>query len=363
VISCYANARQLSDPTIFLQFRKQARLLRKTVRPDGLAGFEQALKQINERLTGGSKRDSEGVAVFARGGCDPFYLTLEFRVPLPNRLSISSTPSIYHLVEIKDTYDRYVLVLIDQRSTRILEIHLGAITKAILANRPDIGRCVGKSWTREHHQSHERELAHRHVKGIAGIVDGLLSTRAYAHLVLAGNPEMIAILRSALPKRAASKIIDVIPASTSDCSNDVIAATLRSFVEREQEESLATVERLQNAICSHGLAVAGTHATLNALQHRQVDVLVIAQEYVPEPAWKCSACRRLSIEGRRPKVCAHCGYARTREVDLKEEFARLAEISSCGIEIVHSSETLIRLGGVGCLLRFPAADVYCRTAA
>jgi hypothetical protein len=240
-------------------------------------------------LTGGSKRDSEGLVVFTRGGCDPFLLNLEFRVPLPNRLSISSTPSIYHLVEVKDTYDRYVLVLIDQRSTRILEIHLGAITKAILANRPDIGRRVVKSWTREHYQSHERELAHRQVKEIAGIVDGPVSTRAYAHLVLAGNPEMTAILRNALPKHAASKIIDVIPTSTSDCSNDVIAATLTSFVEQEQEESLATVERLRSAICSHGLAVVGANATLNALQHRQVDVLVIAQEYVPEPAWRCQS--------------------------------------------------------------------------
>jgi hypothetical protein len=48
---------------------------------------------------------------------------------------------------------------------------------------------------------------------------------------------------------------------------------------------------------------------------------------------------------------------------LKEELARMAELEGCGVEIVHDSEILMRLGGVGCLLRFLSPDAYGRAAA
>ena len=59
---------------------------------------------------------------------------------------------------------------------------------------------------------------------------------------------MTALLRQALPKRLASKLIDVMPASANDRTNDVVKATLASFIEEEQQESLAAVERLQKDI-------------------------------------------------------------------------------------------------------------------
>jgi peptide subunit release factor 1 (eRF1) len=174
---------------------------------------------------------------------------------------------------------------------------------------------------------------------------------------------MTALLRQSLPKRLASKLIDVVPASANDRTSDVVAATLASFIEEEQQESLAAVERLQKAICSHGLAVAGSRASLQALKCRQVDLLVMATEYVPEPAWMCAGCDTAEVPQPRPAVCPNCGCPRTRELDVKEELVRLAELAGCGVEIVHDSEILMRLGGVGCLLRFRAPDAYGRAVA
>jgi peptide subunit release factor 1 (eRF1) len=190
-----------------------------------------------------------------------------------------------------------------------------------------------------------------------------MSKGGYEHLILAGTPEMTALLRQALPRRLASKLIDVVPAAANDRTSDVVAATLASFIEKEQEESLAAVERLQKEFCSHGLAVAGSRASLQALKCRQVDLLVMATEYVPELAWICTGCDMAEVQESRPAVCPSCGCPRTRELDLKEELVRLAELAGCGVEIVHDSETLMRLGGVGCLLRFLAPDAHCWVAA
>ena len=61
--------------------------------------------------------------------------------------------------------------------------------------------------------------------------------------------------------------------------------------------------------------------------------------------------------------CRNCGCQKTRELDVKEELVRLAELAGCGVEIVHDSEVLMGLGGVGCLLRFLSPDAYGRAAA
>lgn len=155
------------------------------------------------------------------------------------------------------------------------------------------------------------------------------------------------------------------PATANDATSHVVQATLASFIDEEQLESLAAVERLRQAICSHGLAVAGSRDCVQAMKSHQVDLLVMAAEYVPEPAWICWDCDIAHVQDSRPAVCPDCGGTRTRHLDLKEELVRLAQLAGCTVEIVHDSDTLMSLGGVGCLLRFfsPAGLLAQRPAA
>ena len=63
--------------------------------------------------------EAKGVAIFSRAGEEPFFLPLQFRVPLPNWVAVDTTPNIYHLVELKDTYHRYVVMISTEESVRI----------------------------------------------------------------------------------------------------------------------------------------------------------------------------------------------------------------------------------------------------
>ena len=362
MVSCYLNlekglaaARRILD--------ERVRLLRQTLPAPKRDSFEQALLSIESRLAAGFQTESLGAAIFSRGGDQKLFLDLEFRVPLPTWIAVNSTPNIYHLVELKDTYDRYVVVLVNERSSRILEVHLGSVTEVAWTKRPELRERVGRGWGREHYQSHRPERNHQYANEVVRFVDEVMSTGAYGHLILAGTPRITAVIREALPKRLASKLIDVVPASANERTSAVVAETLASFVEQEQQESLAAVERLQKNIYGHGLAVAGSAASLQALKSRQVDMLVMATEYKPEPAWMCTGCDTTALQQSRPAVCPNCGCSATRELDVKEELAKLAELAGCDIEIVHDSDVLMRLGGVGCLLRFLSPGAYARAAA
>src|SRR5581483_4494175 len=111
---------------------------------------------------------------------------------------------------------------------------------------------------------------------------------------------------------------------------------------------------------THGLAVAGATASIEAVKSGQADILVIVQGYDPGRGWECHGCGILSLDLPLPAACPNCRSRRLREFDLRGELARIAELRGIAIEVVEHSDALMSLGGVGCLLRYsgPANYVY-----
>ena len=114
VVSCYLELEKggIKDPAVF---QKQVHHL-----TTGLAGqerqdFEAAMAAIQRYLAVELSPDAKGAAIFSRAGADPFFLPLQFRLPLPNWVTLRMTPNIYHLVELKDAYDRYILLFCTEK--------------------------------------------------------------------------------------------------------------------------------------------------------------------------------------------------------------------------------------------------------
>ncbi len=146
--------------------------------------------------------------------------------------------------------------------------------------------------------------------------------------------------------------MDVVPAGEGDRQADVVMATLSSFIEHEKQESLSIAESLVEGLRSENLAVAGLEATLEALRRGEVDTLVMASDYQPDPGWTCTACRAIGTEVPETRVCPQCGESAVRSMDVREALLRLAGQSECPVEVVEQSDALMSLGGVGCLLRY-----------
>jgi len=142
----------------------------------GLSGgaretFEESLARIGHFLSNDLRSASKGVAIFSRTGEKPFFLALQFRVVLPDWFSVDSTPNIYHLVELKDTYHRFVVLISTEQSVRILGINLGSVTESLWEERPELRQRVGREWTKTHYQNHRRDRAERFVKEKIAILD------------------------------------------------------------------------------------------------------------------------------------------------------------------------------------------------
>ena len=350
VISCYVNNeagrvgyRNVIDARI--------REIRKALPSDQRLDFEQALGKIEAFLAASVNPDAKGVALFSRDGESPFFQALQFTLPLPNLMSVDLVPHIYELVLLKDTYHRYVVLISTESYARIVEVSVGSVTKELWTERPELRKRVGREWTKERYQSHRRDRTQKFIKEKIEILDRLFEKEAHTHLVLAGNPRSVARVRASLPKRLKDKLIDVVPVSGNASTSDVVSATLSTFAEYEQTESMETVGLFLDELRTGGLAVAGTEATLQALVRGQVDILVLSESHAASAGWKCRMCETVGVDAA-PKGCPQCGEHSIAQLNLKEHMTRAAERFGATVEIVRNSDVMIELGGVGCLLRY-----------
>ena len=331
---------------------QRAGVLRQILKGNDLADFERALRKINAYVAAEILPEAKGLAIFVRGNLGgAFLLPMQFAVPLPNWIAVYPTPNIYHLVELKDTYHRYVVLLATAERARILDVNLGATTVQAWTNQPELHGLVGEGWSRSHYQVHRANRGERFLKEKLAVLERLMRAGGHAHLILAGDPQITAGVRRALPNDLAIKLVDTIPAFARDKLTDVVMATLSSFIAHEEQESQAIAERLLDGLLGQDLAVAGSRDTLDALRRGHVDTLVMAQRYQPDPGWTCSACNAMGTDVPETPVCPQCGQASARALDVKEALLRLAGQSECPVEVVEHADELMALGGVGCLLR------------
>ena len=331
----------------------RARILRRILKGNNLADFEGSMDKIEAWLATELLPEAKGAAIFVRGSFGgAFMLPMQFAVPLPNWIAVYPTPNIYHLVELKDNYHRYVVLLAMPDRVSITEVNLGAATIQAWINQPGLRTRVGSEWARIHYQVNQAHRGDRFVREKIAVLEQLMRADGHTHLILAGDPKTTERVRHALPEDLTAKLVDVVPASERDRQAEVIVLTLSSFIEHEEHESRSVAERLIDGLRSQNLSAVGLQDTLEALRWNKVDTLVMARDYQPDPGWTCTACRAIGTEPPETSVCPHCGEPAVRPLDAKEALLRLAGQLECPVEVVEQADELMLLGGVGCLLRY-----------
>ena len=330
---------------------RRIRAIRATLPASQRGELDGTMSRIYAQLEQRSAR-TRGMAVFTRGGETPYFRALEFRVPLPELVILDRAPVIYPLVELKDTFHRFVVVISTEASARILEVSLGAVTREIWTTAPALPEDVRRQWSRDHYQNHRQDRNDRFLKEKLDLLDRLMSANGHTHLILAGNPRLTARIRDRLPDRLRAKLVDIVPATAGSDHADVVQAALASFIEQEQQESFDAADTLCREVQRGAMAEIGTLPSIEVLQRGQADLLVMTGSYDPGRGWLCTVCETVTNGPEHlSDTCSHCG-GQLAGVDLREHLVQLAERTGCGFERVSHHDQLSELGGVGCLLRY-----------
>ncbi len=350
MVSCYLSFDRgvLSRDTV----GRHARLVRAGLPPHKQAAFDKAMARVYTQLEHRSER-ARGMAVFSRAGNSPHLQLLEFRVPVPELLFAEDTPVIYPLVELRDTFHRFVVVISNESSARILEVSLGAVVREVWTSAPAIPDDLRRQWSRDEYRNHRKDRVDRFLKVKLAVLERLVMSNGHTHLILAGNPRITARIRDRLPERLRAKLIDIVPMPPNADPGDVVQAAIASFIAQEQHESVVAASALCAEVDRGEMAELGTASSIEALRRGQADLLVMTDAYRPGQGWICSRCETLTAAPERlTGECPSCG-GELVGVDLREHLVKLAERTACGFERVSHHEQLSAMGGVGCMLRYP----------
>lgn len=348
MVSCYLNPNE-EDLAETIRLRHQCLRLSLT-EESSREDLDEAFERINQVWTGRRSPDANGLVIFCRGGSDPYLQTLQFYASLETQITVGESPHLFQLVQLKKTYERYVVLLTTERQARILEVNLGEITNQLLAAELVTRDDLSRNFSKQHFQSHLKDRAGKFFKEKIKVLEKVIHEGRHEHLMIVGDKRNIAHIKDKLPQRLKEKLIDHLAMPAATPARKIVDACMERFARHEQEGVQAQADLLLREVQNDELAVCGSDESFAALVQGRVDTLVVCDSYPDQLAWHCTSCYTRALGDAQS--CTFCSGTQLRHSNAREELISLAHQMNSKIAILKSNHPLERLGHVGCLLRY-----------
>ncbi len=315
---------------------------------DETTHFEQSYSIIRKWLEENPPNESQGVCVFASYVLD-FVRGYHVDVKVPDVLRLGVTPYIRPLAELQEEYEKFVLVVADNKETQIYLVaaesaELMDKIKGNIKNRVKKGGWSQKRYSRRR----EKELLH-YAKDVAASLEQLDREESFKRIILLGARETIREIQEELSQELSEKVVGEKPADLNSPTNELVDEAYELFFEDERENERDLWKRIKDEYFSGGPAAVGAKDVLVAVLNGRVESMVITRDAQITGAM-CRECENVSA-GRHDK-CLYCGKDDVIEVDLVNQLVRHAELTGADVNFVDSIKGLTKVGDAAALLRY-----------
>jgi peptide chain release factor subunit 1 len=312
--------------------------------------FQQEADRLLAWFTTEYDHTGRGLAIFT---ANEHGLWRSFRLPVPirDRLIIADRPYLRPLLTLVDEFERYLVLLVDKQTARLFVVYLGEIEEYAelmddLVPRPKAGALSAEKYQR-HHDMHVLW----HVKHAVEVAERLWMREHCQWLLIGGTEEPLAELRRRLPKALRERLAGEIAVSLKDGADAILARVLAVEQATERRMESERVAALLEAARGHGPGVLGLDRTLEAIVERQVQLLVVEEDF-RQPGFECPYCQYLvAIETAH---CPLCDTPLDPQVDIVERAVERTIDQQAAIEILRGEarQALAAHGHIGALLRY-----------
>lgn len=361
VLSVYINTtpdgRGRRNYNVFL--KKKFSEIEKSLKPHSpeAEAFPKDVKEINRYLEEDLRPESKGAAIFISQK-KKLFRTFQTALPLANRIIVSRVPFIYPLAKISDDYDRYGVLISDEKQAKLLKIYLGHIEEEadIITAADDISAKGYESrkgrlgLSDEKHKRHLKDLMAKHVKSAIREAQKFFNGDM-SHLLIASENGTLVEINRQLPSGLKNRAIITSKFDIKSPVKKVLDESLKIFKDLENQESQRIAkEAVVLAKSKGGRAMLGTNAVISALQDGRAESLVMSEKYSGQ-GWQCQDCLKLGALGK-PKQCPYCGsFTVDKNPDMKEELVGLALRRGLKVEFVEGAAELDKNSGIAALMR------------
>ncbi|HJN55003.1 MAG TPA: Vms1/Ankzf1 family peptidyl-tRNA hydrolase, partial [Candidatus Poseidoniales archaeon] len=267
---------------------------------------------------------------------------------IPTSVVLDASPYILPLAQFQDSYETFVLVLIDGQHCRIHLVHDAIGEEVSEHSHSAMGAHRRGGWSQARYQRARRGVVNSFFDEVAEDLARLISEIGATRIIVAGAGTAKQNFCERLPNHLAELVIrveDVDPRSASDDS------LLRQFADigrrAEEEQEKDDVARLRRSLATDELAMIGIYDVLDAAAQGRVEILLVS-EGNSQSGRKCEPCD--SYMRRQGQTCPSCS-SEGNEVDLVNEAVEAAVRISAEVEFT-ADPFIEAVGGVAALLRW-----------
>jgi peptide chain release factor subunit 1 len=358
IVSVYVNVDQARAVNLNRGFEAAFRSLVQSVersldeaeRPAFLAAARRAAGFLADYEPAGKS------LVFFGDAVGPFSWHRSLGIPLESQVRWGPRPFVRPLLEARDEFQRYGVILTDRARARLFIVFLGSIQEEQEALAEAQVKRFDASGTDQlrsqmNFQRKADEHARWHLKRVAEMMDRLAASERFDRLVLGGTHEVIGELRGLLSERLKKSVIGTVTLSMEAGVNEILRETVALLRQVERDGEAALVGDLLTAAAKNHQAVIGIEGTLAALGQGRIHQLVYS-DGMSMGGSECLECGKAFVSR---ESCPFCSGPVRKVDDLVEAVAVRVFEEGGDIEQLKGPAAE-RLGGrgegMGAFLRF-----------
>jgi len=318
---------------------------------DDLVTLRADLRRIDDYLNSREPpfQGAGALGVFCSGRDDLFEV-IQLPRPTPGRVVIGRVAYVEPLVEALQQR-RWLVALVNRRVGRVLGGPVDRLEEHANFDEYVHGQHDQGGWSQARYERSVEKDAEDHLRRVADGVNQRWRSERFDRAAVGGPVEIVPRLESHLAAEVKANLapgrVEVDLSSAND--DEVRRALAKLVVEDEKELERETLDRLAAGVGSGGRAVGGPEDTLEALNERRVQTLLLEPGFDQRGA-RCQSCGLLMLKsgGRCP---ADGGVIEQLE-HLREAAIEAALGQGADVMIVRHYPGLGPLQGIGALLRY-----------
>jgi peptide chain release factor subunit 1 len=315
-------------------------------------GLEEDVERANTFLRDLSPKGAHGFALFACGARGLFE-GIRLPRPIETRAVISDAPFVEPLIELLGSGGNWMVVLVNRQTGRLLRGDGDHLDELQVVQDDVHGQHSQGGWSQARYQRSVDEDVMDHLKNVADAVFLRFKTAPFDHLLLGGPGETRTDFESKLHPYLRERLVGWIDIDVENTSADDVARCAREKIEEHTRATeRAALDRLQEAVATNGRGTAGLEPTLEALNERRVETLLLMENF---DAAGCTCPQCGSVYALDGGSCPADGTELDCRDNVIENAMRLALEQSAGVLVVRDEDNgreLESRGGIAAVLRF-----------
>jgi peptide chain release factor subunit 1 len=319
-----------------------------------LVSLRADLERIEDYLSssgvgGGQFKGAGGLGVFCSGQDDLFEVVRLSR-PTPGRVVIGRTPYVEPLITAVHER-RWLVALVNRRLARVLGGPVDRLEEDGSFEEYVRGQHDQGGWSQARYERSVEKDTDDHLRRAAETVNQRWREERFDRLALGGPVEIVPRLEALLSAEVRASLapgrVEVDLSSAGD--GEIRQALAKLVPEDEKQLERESLDRMAAGIGTGGRAVGGPEDTLEALNERRVQTLLLEPAF-DRPGVRCVSCGLLMLEG--DGRCPADGGAIEALEHLREAAIEAALAQGADVRVVRHYPDLGPLQGIAALLRF-----------